>query len=337
MTEVYLHPNPTLEPSLEIDDPTINRLQTERSRTESALIVVLGMHRGGTSAITRAMETMGADFGTNLGRPVAGENDKGFFEDLDIHRINAELLHAAGASWDSLAPINLDRIAPPMLDVFRERAAAMLRAKCRAKIFALKDPRISRLLPFWMPVFEHCGVRVFYVIAVRNPFSVARSLKRRDRFTLEKSCCLWLAHMVPAVRATEGQRRVFVDYDTLVDAPVDELTRVSKSLGFALDAQRVAVYAQEFLDNRLRHWQSTPEEFDATHVAPQLAQRLFLALRATLSHKEEESRPVLVAALNDAEHYALSQQAPTRTPVAVHPISRIVSAAARALRVVRLS
>lgn len=327
VTEVYSHSYP----SLGNDIPAVNG-----SHTESTLIVVLGMHRGGTSAITRAMETLGADFGTNLGRPVAGENDKGFFEDLDIHRINAELLHAARASWDSLTPIDLDRIAPAMLDVFRERATAVLREKCRTKIFALKDPRLSRLLPFWMPVFERSGMRIFYVIAIRNPISVARSLKRRDRFSLEKSCRLWLAHMVPAIRATDGQRRVLVDYDSLIDAPIAELTRVSTCLGFALNAQRVAIYAQEFLDNRLRHWQGTPEEFDAAHAAPQLAQRLFQALCAMLSHKDEEPGPALVSALKDAEHYALSQQEPTRTPGAVQSVSRIVSTAVRALRAVRL-
>ncbi|SDR52236.1 hypothetical protein SAMN05443245_7138 [Paraburkholderia fungorum] len=327
MTEVYSHPYPLLENDI---------LAVNRPHTESTLIVVLGMHRGGTSAITRAMETMGADFGANLGQPVAGENDKGFFEDLDIHRINVELLHAAGSSWDALAPVDLDRIAPAMLDVFRERATSVLIEKCRTKIFALKDPRISRLLPFWMPVFERSGLRIFYVIAIRNPISVARSLKRRDRFSLEKSCRLWLAHMAPAIRATDGRRRVFVDYDTLIDAPVAELTRVSKCLGLALNAQRVAVYAQEFLDNRLRHWQFTPDELDAAHTAPQLAQRLFQALCATLSHKAEESWPALVSALTDAEHYVLSAQAPTRTPAAVQPISKFISAAVRAVRAVRL-
>ncbi|ASL42063.1 hypothetical protein bAD24_I01145 [Burkholderia sp. AD24] len=328
VTEVYSHSYPSLENDL----PAVNR-----SHIEPTLIVVLGMHRGGTSAITRAMETIGADFGTNLGNPVAGENDKGFFEDLDIHRINAELLRAAGASWDSLAPVDLDRIAPATLDVFRERATSMLREKCRAKIFALKDPRLSRLLPFWMPVFERSGIPIAYVIAIRNPISVARSLQRRDRFSMEKSCRLWLAHMVPAIRATDGQRRVLVDYDTLIDAPIAELTHVSTCLGFALNAQRVAVYAQEFLDNRLRHWQSTPEEFDAAHAAPQLAQRLFQALRAMLSHKQEESRSALVLALRDAEQYALLQQEPTRTPAAVQSISRMISTAVRALRAVRLS
>jgi hypothetical protein len=283
------------------------------------------------------METIGADLGANLGHPVAGENDKGFFEDLDIHRINAELLHAAGSSWDSLAPVDLDRIAPATLDVFRERATSVLLEKCWAKIFALKDPRISRLLPFWMPVFERSGLRIVYVIAIRNPISVARSLKRRDRFSLEKSCRLWLAHMAPAIRATEGRRRVLVDYDRLIDEPITELTRVSTCLGLQLNAQRAAIYAQEFLDNRLRHWQFTPDELDAAHAAPQLAQRLFQVLGGMLSHKEDEFRSALVSALKDAEHYALSHQAPTRASAAVQPFSKVVSAAMRAVRGVRLS
>lgn len=43
------------------------------------LIVVLGMHRSGTSVTTRAMETMGASFGDNL-IPTAYDNPKRPFQ-----------------------------------------------------------------------------------------------------------------------------------------------------------------------------------------------------------------------------------------------------------------
>lgn len=132
------------------------------------LVVVLGMHRSGTSLITRALETMGAEFGDNLMPPVPGVNDKGFFEDLDIYAINVEILAAAGADWHSLPPIELQRLDNAKLDELRARAIAALRSKCAGKTFAIKDPRIARLLPFWQPVFDRLGVRVLYVVTLRN-------------------------------------------------------------------------------------------------------------------------------------------------------------------------
>jgi hypothetical protein len=280
---------------------------------ESTLIVVLGMHRGGTSAITRAMETMGAEFGGNLGPPVAGVNDKGFFEDLDVHRINVEILRAVGAKWDTLSPIDLGKIAPAALDAFRARAAPILREKCDGKIFALKDPRISRLLPFWIPLFDELGIRVAYVIAVRSPTSVARSLQRRDGFRLEKSYLLWLAHMVPALRATSKRLRVLIDYDMLLDAPSAELARVSQYLGLPLNAESAALYAREFLEDRLRHWQVDAENLEATQSAPPHVGRLFHAIRSAIAIDTERNRAMLEAVLQEAESY-LRSVAPRHEP-----------------------
>src|SRR5882724_9597278 len=56
------------------------------------LIVVLGMHRSGTSAMTRALQAMGVELGSRLMPPVEGENDKGFWEDLELNALNIEVL-----------------------------------------------------------------------------------------------------------------------------------------------------------------------------------------------------------------------------------------------------
>ncbi len=55
------------------------------SSVTPTLIVVLGMHRSGTSVLTRAMETLGANLGSRLMPAAAGNNDKGFFEDIDVN------------------------------------------------------------------------------------------------------------------------------------------------------------------------------------------------------------------------------------------------------------
>ena len=77
---------------------------------ETDLIVVLGMHRSGTSAITRGIRVLGADFGDNLQPAVAGINEKGFFEDNDIVALNAgAALWAAGVVDDVAAGLALAR------------------------------------------------------------------------------------------------------------------------------------------------------------------------------------------------------------------------------------
>ncbi|WP_156954494.1 sulfotransferase family protein [Paraburkholderia acidipaludis] len=242
------------------------------------LIVVLGMHRGGTSAINRAMVTLGADLGDHLGTPKAGENDKGFFEDLDIVEINEQILAAAHSKWHTLAPVDFGRIDPAKLAALRMKAASVLRERCRNRTFALKDPRLSRLLAFWQPVFDQVQLRVAYVIAVRNPVSVGLSLQKRNGFAPERSYSLWLGHMVPALRATHNQPRAVVEYDSLMDSPRDELTRMARQLGFVLNEKRARTFESEFLDKGLQHWRYGTQDFERMRAVPREARELFTAL-----------------------------------------------------------
>jgi hypothetical protein len=249
------------------------------------LIVVLGMHRGGTSAINRAMVTMGAELGDQLGNPKAGENDKGFFEDLDIVEVNEQLLAAARSKWHTLAPVDFSRIDPEKLASLRTRAVSILREKCRDRTFALKDPRLSRLLAFWQPVFDQVRLRVAYVIAVRNPVSVGLSLQKRNGFALERSYSLWLGHMVPALQATHNKPRAVVEYDSLMDSPREELTRMARQLGLPLNDERARTFESEFLDKDLQHWRAGTQEFERMGAVPREARELFAAL-VSFSHAD---------------------------------------------------
>ncbi|MDR9178250.1 hypothetical protein FEP12_05701 [Burkholderia multivorans] len=272
------------------------------SCNDSTLVVVLGMHRSGTSAITRAMSVLGADLGTNLMPPAEGVNDKGFFEDLDINAINIAVLHAAGADWDTIAPIDIGRIEPQHLNDLQITAASILREKCRGKIFALKDPRIARLLPFWQPIFSHLKISTKYLIAFRNPISVTKSLTRRNQFTEIKSYLLWLAHTVPALEMTKSAARTLINYDSLMDNPRRELFRVASELDLPFIESALTEFEQEFLDSNLRHSQFAPADLELVQSAPRQVKALFRALNGTSSLTLQD-RHELDAAIDDARCY----------------------------------
>ncbi|WP_146166209.1 sulfotransferase family protein [Trinickia symbiotica] len=298
----------------ELQDTLESGIAATRTAPDTAtLIVVLGMHRSGTSVIIRAMNTMGAELGDNLGNAVAGENDKGFFEDLDIVDINEGLLAAADAKWHTLAPIDFSRIDLEKLNTLRAKAVSALRAKCCNRIFALKDPRLSRLLPFWQPIFDQLGLRVAYVIAVRNPISVGRSLQKRDRFPLDRSYLLWLNHMVPALKATRDRLRVIVEYDKLIDSPRDELLRIAEHLGLEVDVDRASDFERDFLDKGLQHWRFEASDLEGIHSAPHEVRQLFLALRSTSGSDGEQQPAALDAAVANAQcHLDEAVQAKSR-------------------------
>ena len=248
------------------------------------LIVVLGMHRSGTSTLTRATAVLGAEFGSNLMPALPGNNDKGFFEDLDVVALNVDLLNAAGGDWHSMAPIDLGVLQPEQLDQFRVRAIDLLRAKCREhRILSVKDPRLARLLPFWKPVFACIGVRVLYLIAVRNPISVVQSLARRDGFPVEKSYILWLAYVVSALNLTQDVHRVLIDYDRLMDMPRQELENISDFFDLPLIESRLDEFESSFLDDKLRHTRYTVDDLQLVNSAPRQVKALYWALSEAAS------------------------------------------------------
>ena len=66
----------------------------------SRSIIVLGMHRSGTSALTGVLSYLGADPGPSLIPGIEGINPKGFWEHSEIVKVHNNLLTALGSSWD---------------------------------------------------------------------------------------------------------------------------------------------------------------------------------------------------------------------------------------------
>jgi hypothetical protein len=235
------------------------RVENTPIRTrEKSIIVVLGMHRSGTSAITRGLMVLGVELGDHLMPPAPNDNDKGFFEDIDVNAINVELYRSLEnhPNWHTLAPVPRSELLHEKKTPLRLRAVELLRSRLETvDCFGIKDPRICRMLPFWQSVFEHLQLNVSYVIAVRNPISVARSLGRRNNFSPEKCHYLWLDHILPSVLLTQGAPRVLVDYDLLLADPKKQISKIAINLGLIkrLDPARLIDFSQNFLDNKLRH------------------------------------------------------------------------------------
>ncbi|MGZ3624661.1 MAG: sulfotransferase family protein, partial [Ktedonobacteraceae bacterium] len=218
------------------------------------LIVVLGMHRSGTSAITRGLQVMGVELGDHLMPPIEGDNDKGFWEDVDINALNIEILRAINSDWCYLAAIDLGDLEILRKQGYFLRAAELLRQKASiAPIYGFKDPRMAKLLPFWKEVFTHCQLDVVYVIALRNPRSVVRSLAKRNDIEEAQGYLLWLGHVIISLTGSANSKRVLVDYDRLMQAPDRELIRVAKCAGLEIDSTDLQSYKNEYLDQSLRH------------------------------------------------------------------------------------
>ncbi|MCP4466502.1 MAG: hypothetical protein GY813_07120, partial [Halieaceae bacterium] len=142
------------------------------------IVVVLGMHRSGTSAIAGLLEQLGASLGNCL-IPAAADNTLGFFEDAECVALNDEILSELGLGWQSCSAIVWNEATQQLLQTrFAERAIGIVRRLTRhdAPVTAVKDPRMSRLLPFWQQIFVHANVAARYLWVTRSPNAVCQSL-----------------------------------------------------------------------------------------------------------------------------------------------------------------
>ncbi len=232
-----------------------NRRSTVSSQAVSRkAIVVLGMHRSGTSAVCGALDVLGVNFGKHL-QPANEANPKGYWEHPEIFALHDELLRSLGSRWDNDSPLPSNWVER---DITRDIRSLLIRVLERdfahASLFGLKDPRMCRLMPLWLPIFPTLRIEPHFVLTVRHPWEVAESLAKRDGLEHPKSYLLWLEHLVQAISATRGHQQSVVCYEEMMDNPVKVLIGLRKELGVNLRAPfRVRSSLHKFLEPSLRH------------------------------------------------------------------------------------
>ncbi|WP_134487370.1 hypothetical protein [Methylocella tundrae] len=87
----------------------------------------------------------------------------------------------------------------------------------KRSFFAFKDPRLCRIIPFWVAAFEEMQIAPLVVIPIRSPLEVAQSLAKRDGFSLETGLLLWLRHVLDAERESRHFPRAVVSMDDLFE------------------------------------------------------------------------------------------------------------------------
>ncbi|MFA7430314.1 MAG: glycosyltransferase [Rhodospirillaceae bacterium] len=236
-------------------------------------VLVAGMHRSGTSAITGVLNLLGFELPANL-MPAQEDNRPGYWESLDVVQLNDALLSGAGSAWDNVLPVATEALPPDAAD----RVTALLAEQfAETTRFVVKDPRICRLLPVWLQAGRAVADRLLVVLPIRHPLEVAASLSRRDGFSTVKGVLLWLGHVLEAERESRGERRSILAFQDLLEDWRGTVLHLADDLGVDLgDAPAEAIDA--FVDPSHRH-QIAPQRAPADAVED-LAQRVYAALRA---------------------------------------------------------
>ncbi len=216
-------------------------------------IIVLGMHRSGTSATAGALAALGLHLGDRL-VPAATDNPHGYFENADAVSVSENLLAALDRSWDDVRELPRDWVdsiaASDTATAIRARILPALREQ---RPWALKDPRMCRLLPLWRRLLAEQNVQTACVLVLRHPHEVAASLHARDRMPAVQAQLLWLRHVFESIAGSVGLQRVVLPYASLLADPVAALLHVSDVLGIEYRHKPEAGVLDAFIDPQARH------------------------------------------------------------------------------------
>jgi hypothetical protein len=189
-------------------------------------VMVVGMHRSGTSAVTRVVNVLGVPLGRADDLYAAEDNPGGHWESRALCDLDNMILRAFGG---------FDFAMPPMpRSWLQSRRASEIRTVMRATFnnvyqgerWLWKDPRLCLTLPLWRQVLSDFCV----VFVVRDAGPVIRSLHRREGFPLFYCYALWDDYNRRAVAATSGLPVVTVDFDSMLEDPLPQVKLLSEGL-----------------------------------------------------------------------------------------------------------
>lgn len=211
------------------------------------------------------------------------ENPLGFFEDEPLLELCDRVMEQLGTSWDSPRLISETAWRKAALGGLELEAVESIRARFNdIPLWGFKNPRLARLLPFWQRVFKAAGRQEGYLITLRNPLSVSRSLENRNAMSANTAHLLWLIHMTDAVVSTRGRPRICVDYDALMTAPEAQLNRVASALDLPRPNENMEAlesFTHDFLRDDLRTTRFASSDLALEPELSALAGRAYELLR----------------------------------------------------------
>lgn len=231
-------------------------------------ILIIGMHRSGTSSITGSLAIHGAAPPRTLMKP-AQDNPKGFWESEVLSAFNDKILNRAGSSWHDWRDLDLGNIGSD-IEAFKAEAVSLIQSEFgEAELIVLKDPRICRMIPFWREVLQGMGYRLVAISPLRAPSEVAASLMTRNDMTRSHALRLWLRHVMDAEHFSRDLPRVILPWTAFLSDWRSQMQRIQSDLDLHLPCTpQIEAEMNAFLSAELKHQnslESVPEWVSNTY------------------------------------------------------------------------
>jgi hypothetical protein len=200
-------------------------------KKEIKTVVVLGMHRSGTSMTSAILEKLGI----NMGEETLGAvetNPIGHFEDKIFLDLNKRILNDAGGSWDN--PPNYKTILD-LKDKYKDEIEKLVSNK--KENWGWKEPRTSLTINLYYPYLKN----IYFIYCKRNEDDVAKSLKKRNDMSLEKGKELkkiYDSRIDDFLCKINTDRKKIVKYEKVLSNPESEIQKIINFLDLEVNKQQ---------------------------------------------------------------------------------------------------
>lgn len=260
------------------------------------------MHRSGTSLMSGILRILGINFGDNL-MPANESNELGYFEHNDIYGNNEKILRQLNSSWDDINELPENWHKAQEMVFYKEEIKDIIRRDFGScKVFGIKDPRISILLPLYLEILAELNIEPCFVVICRNAAETVRSLEKRNNFDLLKSANLIKKYQESIEKYTQNGKKVYISFEDLVSYPKFAVEKIKDNLGIKLkNFDTFESDLVRFIDPRLKH-HNLPED--------QLLRELFLSLDVAYKDLEKEEE-VIISKEKEIKEIKLSKEKET--------------------------
>jgi GT2 family glycosyltransferase len=224
-------------------------------------IIVLGMHRSGTSMISGLLELMGCFFADEpLKMSPATDNPKGFWERNDIKELNDYILASAKGNWWDVDALDFSFISPQESEFIRKHIKKIIAEMNPYQPWFIKDPRICLTLQFWIEQLEN----PVFVHVLRHPLHIARSLQKRNQLPLEYGLCLWEFYSLALLKNLGKKTKLDLSYDAVIKNPYENSEIIYNFLSRQPGGSRLQKVSRQdvetFIDPALCHFDQTKDD-----------------------------------------------------------------------------
>lgn len=167
------------------------------------VILLIGMHRSGTSLLGSLVEGLGISVGDTL-HPADPHDPACCFEDGTCVDIQERMLQALGQPWAGergMLPFPAQWWRAPEMASLVEELANWIdhRLETDGVTWAFKDSHITRFLPLWRELLGKRGLIPRCILAARDPAEVVASEATRDGIPADRVLLIWLRYNLDAL------------------------------------------------------------------------------------------------------------------------------------------